>query len=147
MVIVLKEKLLEDYKIAVKTKDYIKRGIVQILRAAILLEEKYKKIDDADIYIIIKKEIKKRRDVYPDYLKSKNELFICLLQKELEILTSYLPKNLTEDDINKLIDNAINNLGNDAKNIRKIIISVLNKSKGRADTKMITDMVNKRFKK
>ena len=143
----LKEKLLEDYKIAVKTKDYIKRGIVQILRAAILLEEKYKKIDDADIYIIIKKEIKKRRDVYPDYLKSKNELFICLLQKELEILTSYLPKNLTEDDINKLIDNAINNLGNDAKNIRKIIISVLNKSKGRADTKMITDMVNKRFKK
>lgn len=142
----LKEKLLEDYKTSVKNRDYIRRGIVQVLRAEIALEEKYKKIDDTDIYVIIKKEIKKRKEVYPDYLRSKSELFICWLQKEMEILTSYLPKNLSEDELNKLIDNAIDNLGNDPKNTRKIIISVLNKAKGRADTKKIADMVNQRFK-
>ncbi len=146
MDIVLKEKLLEDYKTSVKNRDYIRRGIVQVLRAEIALEEKYKKIDDTDIYVIIKKEIKKRKEVYPDYLRSKSELFICWLQKEMEILTSYLPKNLSEDELNKLIDNAIDNLGNDPQNMRKIIISVLNKAKGRADTKKIADMVNQRFK-
>ena len=141
----LKEKLLEDYKTSVKNRDYIKRAIVQVIRAAIALEEKYKKIDDTDIYVIIKKEIKKRKEVYPDYLRSKNELFICWLQKEMEILTSYLPKKLSDDELNKLIDNAIDNLGNDPKNMRKIMISVLNKAKGRADTKTIADMVSKRF--
>ncbi len=66
----------------------------------------------------------------------------------MDILNSYLPEKMTENQINRLIDETLKNLKlNDIKDMRKVIISVLNKSKGQADIKMISDLVRKRLEK
>jgi Uncharacterized conserved protein len=143
-----KKKLLEDYKDALRTRNHLKRGIVQVLRAAITFEEKYKKLEDEDIFLIIKKEIKIRKDVLPYYEKNYDKFYSFTLQLEMDILNSYLPEKMTENQINRLIDETLKNLKlNDIKDMRKVIISVLNKSKGQADIKMISDLVRKRLEK
>ena len=68
----LKEKLSEDLKLSMKEKDTVKKNTVQSIRAAILQVEKDKLItlDEEGVIEVIAKELKKRKDVLPDYEKS-----------------------------------------------------------------------------
>lgn len=92
----LKEKLLEDLKDAMKEKNEIKKNTVQMVRAAILQIEKDKAItvDDNQIIDIIAKESKKRKDSLADYKKSGREDLINQVEKEIEILARVFTKTI-----------------------------------------------------
>ena len=97
----LKDKLMLDLKEAMKDKDTIRKNTVQLVRSGVLQIEKDKKIelDDEGVLDVISKELKKRRDSMPDYVKSGRQDLIDNLNKEIEVLLTYLPKQLTEDEI------------------------------------------------
>ena len=142
----LKETLANDLKCAMKEKDVIRKNTVQMVRSAILQYEKdnLKELDDDGVLDIIAKELKKRRDVLPEYEKSNREDLIDGIKREIEILLSYLPKQLTEEELEKIVKEAVSKTNaSSLKDMGKIMQEVMPKVKGRADGKMINEIAKR----
>lgn len=142
----LKEQLFADLKTAMKEKDTLKKDTVQLIRSGILQYEKDNKVelDDEGVLDIISKQLKSRRDSLPDYVKSGREDLIEKLNKEIEILLSYLPEQLSEDEIQKIVEEAIAATGAaSVKEMGKVMGMVNPKLKGRADMKVVGALVKK----
>ena len=140
----LKDKLLQDLKEAMKEKDTVRKNTVQLVRLGILQIEKDKKIelDDEGVLDVISKELKKRRDSMPDYVKSGRQDLIDNLNKEIEVLLTYLPKQLTEDEIKVIVEEAVKETGAAImKDMGKVMANVTPKVKGRADNKIVSGLV------
>lgn len=146
----LKEQLFADLKEAMKQKDNIQKDTVQMVRAGILQIEKDKKIelDDDGVIDVVAKELKKYCDVLPDYKKSGRTDLIDELTRRCKILKSYLPEQLTEDEINAIVTDAIAEVkAKSLKDMGKIMAIVSQKVKGRADNKTVGDIVKKSLQK
>jgi uncharacterized protein YqeY len=142
----LKEQLFADLKTAMKEKDTLKKDTVQLIRSGILQYEKDNKVelDDEGVLDIITKQLKSRRDSLPDYQKSGREDLIEKLNKEIEILLGYLPEQLSEEEIAKIVEEAIAATGAaSVKEMGKVMGIVNPKVKGRADMKVVGALVKK----
>ena len=142
----LKEKLAEDLKLSMKEKDTVKKNTVQSIRAAVLQVEKDKQItldEEGDIEVI-SKELKKRKDVLPDYEKSGRDDLVADLKKEIEIVMAYLPSQLSHDELDEIVKNAVETTGaSSMKDMGKIMQAVMPQIKGRADGKMVNEIAKK----
>ena len=142
----LKEVLAQDLKVAMKDKDTIRKNAVQSIRAAVLQTEKDNRIelDDDGIIGVIAKELKKRKDVLPDYEKSGRDDLIAELKKEIEVLTGYLPSQLSQEELDGIVKEAIDRLGaTSMKDMGKIMADVMPKITGRADGGAVNQAVRK----
>jgi uncharacterized protein YqeY len=142
----LKERLLEDMKIAMRDKDNNKKNAVQMVRAAVLQVEKDNKVslDDDGIIDVISKEVKKRKDSLAEFEKSGRQDLIDNLKVEIEILMKYLPEQLTEEELEVIVKQAVQESGaSSPRDIGKIMQIVLPKVKGKADGRMINEIVKK----
>ncbi len=136
----LKETLLNDLKQAMKDKDIIRKDTVQMVRASVLQIEKDKKVtlDDDGVLEVISKELKKRKDVLPEYEKSGRQDLIDGLNAEINVLLAYLPEQLTPEQLTEIVKDAIDSVGAvSMKDIGKVMSAVMPKVKGRADGKQI----------
>lgn len=142
----LKERLLEDMKVAMRDKDTIKKNTVQLARSAVLQVEKDNRItlDDDGVIDIISKEVKKRKDSLPDYEKSGRQDIIDTINKEIEILMQYLPEQLTEEELEAIVKQAILQTGaSSVKDMGKIMQAVMPQIKGKADGKMVNEIARR----
>ena len=142
----IKETLAQDLKLSMKEKDLIRKNTVQSIRAAILQVEKdnLTELDDDAIIEVIAKELKKRKDVLPDYEKSGREELITQLNREIEIVMGYLPSQLSEDELDEIVKNAVESTGaSSMKDMGKIMAEVMPKIKGRADGKLVNALAKK----
>lgn len=140
----LKEKLFSDLKQAMKDKDTIKKDVVQMVRAGILQIEKDNKVEleDDGVIGVVSKEIKKYSDVLPDFEKGGRQDLIDEVNQKIEILKSYLPEQLTEDAIKDIVSAAIAELGaTSMKDMGKVMGSITPKIKGRADNKLVSEII------
>jgi len=144
----LKEKLLEDMKVSMRDKNVIRKNVIQMVRAAILQVEKDKQIEleDNQIVEIIAKESKKRKDSLLDYEKSGREDLINEINKEIEILSEYLPKPLSREEIEKIVEEVIKQTG--ATTIKDMGV-VMKEAKAKigpaADGKTINEIVKEKL--
>ena len=130
----LKEQLFADLKTAMKEKDTIKKDTIQLIRSGVLQIEKDNKVelDDEGVIEVISKQLKSRQDL------------IEKLNKEIEVLLSYLPEQLSEDEIQKIVEDAIAQTGaSTIKDMGKVMGIVTAKAKGRADMKIVGGLVKK----
>ena len=144
----LKEKLMEDLKAAMKDKDTIRKNTVQMVRSSILQYEKDHlcELDEEGVLEVIAKELKKRRDVLPEYEKSGREDLIADMKKEIETLLAYLPAQLTREELDVIVADAIAEVGaSSMRDMGKIMAAVMPKTKGRADGKMINEIVKEKL--
>ena len=142
----LKEKLAEDLKQSMKNKDVVRKNTVQLVRSGILQYEKDNKVvlDDDGIIDVIAKELKQRRDSLPEFEKSGREDLIEKPHREMDVLMEYLPKQLTEDELTEIIKEAIASTGaSSVKDMGKVMGIVTQKTKGRADGKLIGALAKK----
>ena len=142
----LKEKLLEDLKNCMKDKNVIRKNVIQMVRAAILQVEKDKQItlDDNQIVEIIAKESKKRKDSLADYEKSNREDLINTIKEEIEILAEYLPKQLSIDEVEKIVREVIKEQGaTSIKDMGKVMKSAKEKIGASSDGKTINEVVKR----
>ncbi len=140
----LKEKLMEDLKSAMKEKDIIRKNTVQMVRSAVLQFEKDNKTElgDEGILDVIAKELKRRRDVLPEYEKSGREDLIADINREIEILLAYLPEQLSHEELEAIVTDAIEKTGvASMKDMGKIMAYVMPAVRGRADGKEINAIV------
>lgn len=109
----LKEKLMEDLKVAMREKNEVRKNTVQMVRAAILQIEKDKGIvvEDDKIIEIIAKEVKGKKDALVDFEKGGREDLIEQTNSEIAILQEYLPKQLSKEEIKVELEKVIAELG------------------------------------
>jgi len=142
----LKEKLMEDLKNAMKDKNLVRKNTVQMIRAAVLQVEKDKQIEltDEQVIEIIAKEAKKRKDAEKDFENSGREDLIKQNKEELEIISEYLPKQLTVEEIETVVKEVIKETGattmKDMGNVMKI---AKEKVGAAADGKALSDAVKR----
>jgi uncharacterized protein YqeY len=142
----LKEKLLNDLKEAMKEKDLVRKNTIQMIRSAILQIEKDKAIEvtDEQIIEIIAKESKKRKDAAKDFEKSQREDLIKQNNQEIDILAKYLPKQLTVEEIEDIVKEVITQTGaSSMKDMGSVMKEAKNKIGASADGKTISDVVKK----
>ena len=142
----LKERLAEDLKLSMKEKDIVRKNTVQSIRTAVLQIEKDKKVtlDDEGVIEVIAKELKKRKDVLPEYEKSGREDLIAGLKREIEIVTAYLPSQLSRDELDEIVKDAVQSTGaSSMRDMGKIMQAVMPKVKGRADGKAVNEIAKK----
>jgi len=140
----LKEKLMEDLKSAMKEKDEIKKNTVQMVRAGILQIEKDKgiEVEDNQIIDIIAKEVKKRKDAAIDFEKGGREDLVEKNNKEMEILSAYLPKQLSREEIEAIVKEVIAEVNaTTIKDMGKVMKSAKEKIGAAADGKTINEVV------
>lgn len=140
----MKEELLKDLKEAMRNKDELKKNTVTCLRAAILQVEKdtLKELTEDEMSAIVSKEVKKRKESISDYIKGGREDIVEQLNKEIEILSKYLPEQLTHEEIENLVKEAIDSTGaNSPRDMGKVMQYLRPKTAGKADGKEISDIV------
>ena len=142
----IKERLQAELKTAMKEKDTILKNVVTLVRAAILQYEKDNKAeaDDEKIVEIISKQVKQRRDALADFEKAGREDLVEQTNREIEILLTYLPKQLTTEELEAIVKEAIDRLGIDSKKgMGALMKDVMPKIKGMADGKAVNQAAAK----
>ncbi len=142
----LNERLMADLKESMKNKDSIRKSVITMIRAAIKQKEVDERVEltEDDILYIISKQQKQRKDALAEFEKAQREDLIEQTKQEIEIIASYLPKQLTDEELEIIVRDAIQELNaTSMKDMGKIMGKVNEVAKGRADGKRINEMVKK----
>lgn len=145
----LEEKIFNDYKQAMKDKDALKVSVLNFLRAQILntaIAKKEDKLDDDDVLSVIRKQMKERQDSIEQFKAGNRPDLAEKETKELGILKAYLPPQLSEEEVKKIIEDEILAAGaNSMKDMGRVMKAVTEKVSGRAESKLISDWVRERL--
>lgn len=145
----LEEKILNDYKEAMKARDTLKSSVLSFLRADMINQATAKKkaaLDDAEIIAVIKKQIKQRQDSIEQFTKGNRLEMADKEKKEYEILKTYLPPELSEKQIKALIEEAIASTGaSTMKDMGRLMKELTAKIAGQADGKLVSELVRQRL--
>lgn len=144
----LKEKLMEDLKTSMKNKETIRKNTVTMVRAAIkqIEVDQRRDVSDDEILEIISKQVKEKRFAIEEFKKGSREDLVELTESEIEILLEYLPKQLTEEEVEKIVIETIKEINaTSMKDIGLIMKAVMPKVKGRTDGNIVNKVVKKVF--
>ena len=136
--------LKKDWKQALKSKDKFKANVLSTAKSAILLVEKTDGItlEDDKVIEILAKEIKQRNEAMLEFQKGNRQDLVDQNKAEIEILLSYLPQQLSEEEIKELIEITANEVGaNNIKDMGKVMSAIRPKTVGRADGKLVSQLV------
>ena len=147
----LKEKLKEDLKVALKTGDVTKKVLIQVILGEVALEETRGRSDfrmnDDGVISLIKKIKKNQEDTKVGYEEQHRDVPESII-KEIEILNSYLPKQMSYADVEAQVDIIINEIGATSMKDMGQIMKILNdKHKGEFDGKIVAEIVKKQLNK
>ncbi len=142
----LKEKLQNDLTDAIRGRDEVASGTVRMLLAAITNEEvagkAAKVLTDAEVITVLSREAKKRREAVEAYTQAKRDDLASKERAEAAVIAKYLPAQLSEDEIKKLISNAIVETGANGPSGMGTVMKVLQpKIAGRADGGVVSGLV------
>lgn len=103
------DKINEDLKSAMKEKDAFRLSVLRMLKSALQLEKISKKheLDDNEVSSVLKKQVKLRKDSMDEYKKYNKMDEVEKLEKEITILSSYLPEEMSEEEVKTLVNNVI----------------------------------------
>ncbi len=140
----LKEKIQKDFIVAFKAREETISSVLKMLQAAVKNAEIEKKgqLDDEQIIQVIFSEAKKRKDAIEAYEKGGRLELAEKEKKELEVLSAYLPEQMTEDEIRRLAEEAVKQSGaSGPREIGKVMAILTPKTKGRADGALASKVV------
>ena len=142
----LKDRLVEDMKVAMKAKEEgkVRLSVIRMVRAAIKNAEIDKKIEFSDDQVIevLAREMKLRRDALEAFEKADRPETVKALEEEMVVLMGYLPQQLSEGEIRQLVQEAVLKIGaQGSKDLGKVMGAISPKTKGRADGKLVNQVV------
>jgi uncharacterized protein YqeY len=143
----LTEKINEDIKAAMKSGDKLRLSTVRLIRALILEFEKSgagREINADDEMKILTSSVKKRKDAIEQYIKAGRNDLAEKEEAELKIIMEYLPKQLSEDEINEIVKKIAGEIGAKGKeDFGKLMPAAMKELKGKADGKIVKSIVEK----
>ena len=147
----LEEKILNDYKQALKSKDKAKASSLNFLRSCLMnraIALKKKSLQDDEVISVIKRMVRQYQDSIEQFKKGGREDLVAKETQELEILKAYLPPELSSNEIRQIIEEAVNQLkAKSMKDMGRVMKEVMAKVSSRADGKLVSDLVTQRLSK
>jgi uncharacterized protein YqeY len=147
----LSAQIVEDMKTAMKAKDTVALNVVRGLKSAIKYAaiEKFGadgELDDTDAILVVRKEIKKRQDSVASYESAARQDLADVEKAEIAVLEKYLPAAMSAEDLVKLVEAVIAELGATSKKEMGSVMKVLQeRAEGRADNRALSSEVAKRL--
>ena len=140
----LKEKIESDFKEAFKGKDGVRLSALKMLRAEIHNTEiaKRKELDDEEIIEVVLREIKKGKDAIGLYEKGDRRELAEKEKAEIKVLSAYLPKQISEQEVRNLVKRAVEQSGaTSVKEMGKVMAVLMPQIKGKADNSLVSNIV------
>ncbi len=144
----LVEQVNSDVVTAMKNKDKISLDTLRMLKSALQMEKISKKHDlsDEEAILVIKKQVKTRKESIEEYKSYGKDDLVENLNKEIAVLSVYLPEELTEDEINKELDIIFAELKPESlKDLGLVMKSASAKLGAKADMKTVSRMIKERL--
>jgi len=147
----LKDKIQEDLKQAMLAKEVEKLSTIRMLKSALQYFEIQKggagyEATDEDVMDVIGREIKKRRESIEMYEKGGRQELADKEKLELEILQTYLPEQMTEEEVQVLVNEAITQTGaKTMQDMGKVMDALMPKVKGKTDASIISNLVRQKL--
>jgi len=144
----LEERLVDEMKQAMKTSDKLRLSTIRMIRTAVKNKEieQRKKLDDDGIVRVIQGMVKKGEESIEQFKLGGRTDLVEKETKEIEILNSYLPKPLGQEEILEIIDQTIEETkASSLKDLGKVMKSVMPKLGGRAEGALINQLVKERL--
>lgn len=144
----IKNRINDDVKAAMRSKDKERLGALRLIQAAFKQKEVDERIElnDEQTLAILDKMAKQHRDSIEQFKKANRDDLVEVEQKELDIIEEYLPAQLSEDEINTLIENAISETGaGSMKDMGKVMGILKGQLQGRADMGKVSGLIKARL--
>lgn len=144
----LLDKMNKDLIDAMKNKDKDKLTTLRMVKGAMQLERINNKKEENEELLIetVSKQIKMRKESILEFEKANREDLIATTKKEIDILSEYLPKQLTEEEIDKIIDNIFDKVKpTSAKEMGIVMKEATPLLKGKADMKEVSNKIKERI--
>lgn len=143
----LKEQIDADLKAAMHAKDQVTLDTLRMLRARIKNEEiaKGKDFVDEEIVSVIGSEVKKRKDSVTAYTEGNRPELAAKEQSEIVVLQKYLPEQISEDEVRKIIEETLSGQTFKASDFGKAMALVMPKLKGKADGSLISKILKEKL--
>ncbi len=145
----LESKIQEDMKAALKSGN---RAALQTLRGLLaqIKDERIKKrpqeLSDEDVLAVVRRAVKRRKEAIELYKQGNRQDLVEKEQNELELLQAYLPRPLSREEIIKIVDQVIGQVGAASiKDLGKVMGPVMKQLQGRADGKEVQQIVRERL--
>ncbi len=144
----LEERLVEEMKQAMKSNDKLRLSTIRMIRSALKNKEieLRKKLEDEDVVKVIQAMVRKGEESVEQFQTGGRMDLVEKEKKEIEILKSFLPQPLSQEEILKIIDQSIQETqASSLKDIGKVMKSVMPKIGGKADGILINQLVKERL--
>ena len=144
----MRERILSDLVSAMKNKDKEVLSVLRMVKGAIQLEEINKKqeLNDEDVIAVLSKQIKTRKESIVEFEKAGREDLITQTQSEIDILSKYMPEQLSEEEVLKVIDEAFDTVKPEKpSDMGKLMGFVTPKLKGKADMSFVSKTIKEKL--
>ncbi|HEX6950490.1 MAG TPA: GatB/YqeY domain-containing protein [Nitrospira sp.] len=146
----LRDRLTEDLKLAMKARDQLRMDVIRMIKAAVLNKEveMKKDLDDAEMSRIMTTMIKQRKESVEQYEKGQRAELAAKERQEISIIESYLPKALSADELERIVETVIRETGaGSAKDMGAVMKTVMVRLAGQpVDGKHVSDLVRSKLK-
>lgn len=144
----LSEKINEDLKEAMKNKDTLKLSVIRMIKGAMQLEKANPReaLTDDDVIKVISKQIKMRNDSIEQFTKAKREDLVKQNKEELEILNTYMPKQLSDLELKEIINNVFDKVKpTSSKDMGLIMKEISPLVRGKADMSLVSSLIKEKL--
>ena len=149
MTLSLQERINEDLKVYMKSKDTFKLGVVRMVKGAVQLEKinlKKEELSDDEIIKLISKQIKMRKDSIAEFTKAGRDDLVQQNEKEIDFLKEYMPEEMSEEEVINIINEAISSTGaSNIKEMGKVMREVTPKVSGRFDMGRVSSIIKEKL--
>lgn len=138
------DKLMEDMKEAMRNKETVRLTVIREIKSNIKLAEidQKKEANDELLVEVVAKAIKTRKESINDFIKGNRQDLVDKTNEEIEILNKYLPEQLSSEEVNKIIDEAFEEVKpTSMKDMGKIMGIINPKLKGRCDMSEVSKII------
>ena len=144
----MREQILNDLKSAMKNQDKDTLKVIRMVKGSMQLEEiKLKhELNDDELISIISREIKTRKESIKEFEKGNRQDLVDETNKEIEILEKYLPEQLSEEEVNNIINDTFDKINpKGMQDMGKIMGMVSPLVKGKADLGMVSSKIKQKL--
>ncbi|WP_093369504.1 GatB/YqeY domain-containing protein [Tindallia magadiensis] len=144
----LKDLLAEDLKTAMKNKELTRKNVITMIRSSVKqieVDERKELLDD-DVIQIIVKQIKQRKDALESFQNGGRDDLVEQTEAEISILETYLPEPLSDEELQLIIQKAIDETGAQTMKDMGSVMSIVKKdTQGKADGKVVSQLVRQKL--
>ena len=144
----LSEKINNDLKDAMKNKDAFKLGVIRMVKGAMQLAKKSPRdeLTDDDVINVLSKQIKMRKESIEQFESAGRSDLVEQNKKEIEILSSYMPQALSDDELNSILDKVFDEVKpTSSKDMGIIMKTITPLVKGKADMSLVSKLIKERL--